>query len=161
MNRRLARRLPSLYPRAWRDRYAAEFTAFLESEPASAEAIVNIVWCACREHVRRGLVDVMTPARRLTLLMYACLLAMTAGVNLYWTIDDSAIVPAMRAHAVVSLLWRLVAGGAAGALLIATAAAIPVVRRMLLAALAGRDYSLMARLIVPFAALAILVAWIS
>jgi hypothetical protein len=161
MTPRLARRLASLYPRSWRERYNEEFTAFLEGQPCSPSVLVNIIGCACREHARGGFAYAMTPARRLTLLMYACLAAMTAAVNLYWTIDDSAIVSVMRAHAAAAIFWRFVAFGAAAALVIAAAAALPVVRTLLIAAIRRRRYDLIARLSIPFCALAILVGWMS
>ena len=161
MTPRLARRLTSLYPRPWRARYADEFAALLETHSPTPSVIVNIIWCACREHAHRGFEATMTPARRLTLLMYACLAAMLAGVNLYWTIDDTSIIPAMRTHAPMAASWAVVAFGSGAALLVAAAAAAPIVRAMLLSAASRRRYDHIARLVIPFCAAAVLIGWMS
>lgn len=160
MNPTLAHRLVALYPRTWRDRYQEEFEAFLEAETSSPAAILNIIRAACKEHVSAFELD-MTPARRLTLLMYACLAAMTAGVNLYWTIDDTTVGHAMRTHGALATSWRVVTWGSAAAFVAAISAAAPILRRILDAAVATRRYGTIARLAVPFCALATLVGWMS
>lgn len=161
MTPRLARRLTSLYPQSWRTRYENEFAAVLEDHPSTPSVILNVIWCACREHAHRQLENAMTPARRLTLLMYACLAAMLAAVNLYWTIDDTPVGHLMRTHMAIRASWALVAFGSGVALLIAAAAAAPVVGRMLLSAAARRHYDHVARLVIPFCALAVLIGWMS
>lgn len=161
MTPRLARRLTALYPRSWRARYADEFAALLESHTTTPSVIVNTFWCAGREHAHHWIEHIMTPARRLTLLMYACLAAMVAGVNLYWTIDDTSIIPAMRTHTSMGASWTVVAVGSGVALMIAAAAAAPIVRLMLLSAASRRRYDQVARLVIPFCAVAILAGWMS
>jgi hypothetical protein len=57
MNPRLARRLVRLYPRAWRERYGAEFLALLESGSAQTSALAllrttaNVIWSALGERI--------------------------------------------------------------------------------------------------------------
>ena len=51
MNASLARLLTRLYPRAWRERYGAEFTAFLEAEQGGVRALANVVWSALGERM--------------------------------------------------------------------------------------------------------------
>jgi hypothetical protein len=51
MKATLARLLTRLYPRAWRERYGAEFEAFLESGGAGVRALVNVIWSALGEHI--------------------------------------------------------------------------------------------------------------
>jgi len=51
MNPRLARLLTRLYPRVWRERYAEEFEAFLQSGPSGLQAVANVVWSALHEYV--------------------------------------------------------------------------------------------------------------
>jgi len=51
MNRRLARFLTRLYPRAWRNRYGAEFEALLETERAGPRAPFDVAWSALAERV--------------------------------------------------------------------------------------------------------------
>jgi hypothetical protein len=51
MNPRLARRLTRLYPRAWRQRYADEFEALLESCPSDLRTLANSLLSALHEHI--------------------------------------------------------------------------------------------------------------
>ena len=61
MNASLARMLTRLYPRAWRERYGAEFAAFLETESGGVRALANVIWSALGERMvptRGGGMDV-------------------------------------------------------------------------------------------------------
>ena len=51
MNPTLARLLTRLYPPAWRDRYGAEFEAFLQTGQGGLRTSVNVVWSALWEHI--------------------------------------------------------------------------------------------------------------
>jgi hypothetical protein len=51
MNRRLARLLTHLYPRAWRERYGAEFEALLQDGDSSLRSSANVIWSALYEHI--------------------------------------------------------------------------------------------------------------
>lgn len=51
MNPRLARLLVRLYPRAWRDRYAAEFEALLETGRGGLRTVANVGWSALGERI--------------------------------------------------------------------------------------------------------------
>jgi hypothetical protein len=51
VNAPLARLLTRLYPRAWRDRYGAEFAAFLEEGNGCVRAFVDVVWSALSERM--------------------------------------------------------------------------------------------------------------
>ncbi len=51
MNPRTARLLTSLYPRAWRERYGAEFEALLQTGRGGLRTSVNVVWSALGEHM--------------------------------------------------------------------------------------------------------------
>lgn len=51
MNRRTARMVTRIYPRAWRERYAEEFTYFLEEEHCGVRAILNVVRAAMWERI--------------------------------------------------------------------------------------------------------------
>ena len=51
MNASLARLLTRLYPRAWRERYGAEFAAFLEAESGGVRALANVIWSALGERM--------------------------------------------------------------------------------------------------------------
>jgi hypothetical protein len=54
MNPRLAHLLTRLYPRAWRERYAEEFAAFLQSGHGDLQAVANVVRSALHERVVRS-----------------------------------------------------------------------------------------------------------
>ena len=51
MNPVLARLLTRLYPRHWRERYGAEFEAFLQTGQGGLHTSMNVVWSALWEHV--------------------------------------------------------------------------------------------------------------
>jgi hypothetical protein len=51
MNPALARLLTRTYPRAWRERYGAEFEALLEAGPSGFCDVANIVCSAAHEHI--------------------------------------------------------------------------------------------------------------
>jgi hypothetical protein len=52
MNRHVVRILIRAYPRRWRERYADEFTAFLESQPNGLRPLVDILVNGFRERLR-------------------------------------------------------------------------------------------------------------
>ena len=47
----VAHLLTRLYPRAWRERYGAEFEAMLEDGDSSLRTSINVIWSALREHI--------------------------------------------------------------------------------------------------------------
>jgi hypothetical protein len=55
MNARVARWLTRLYPRAWRERYGAEFAQFLAERPgglrAALASLADVGWAALRERM--------------------------------------------------------------------------------------------------------------
>jgi hypothetical protein len=51
MNPTLARLLTRLYPRRWRERYGAEFEAFLQTGPGGFGTLMNVVCSALYEHI--------------------------------------------------------------------------------------------------------------
>lgn len=70
MNRTAARLLARLYPRAWRERYGAEFEALLLSGDGGLRTSADVVWAALCEHIfptRGGNMD--QPVRSLGTIM--------------------------------------------------------------------------------------------
>lgn len=51
MNPKLVRLLVRLYPRAWRERYGAEFAAVLETGRGGPGASANVIWSALGERI--------------------------------------------------------------------------------------------------------------
>jgi hypothetical protein len=160
MKARMRRTLIRLYPASWRARYEEEFSTFLEAE--HARTALNIIAWACRERVRAFIEDDMAIAGRgLTLMVYAYLASIVAGVNLYWTVDDTPLVGVMRFHVALFAFWRIVAWGAFVALAAAVGASVPIVFAMMRSAVANRRYDILRRLAFPPLALATLVVWIA
>jgi hypothetical protein len=161
MTPRMRRGLIALYPRWWRARYQEEFGAFLDREPFVARTVLNIVCWACYERIRSTTEHVMTtPRRGLVLLLYAYLAAITAGVNLFWTVDDTPLIGIMQAHRSLRVLWQLLAWGAFIAFGAIMAGAIPILFGMVRSAVTNRRYDVLRRLAFPPGALAALVIWI-
>jgi len=51
MNAGLAHLLVRMYPRAWRERYGAEFEALLQTSGTGLRTSANVIWSALHEHV--------------------------------------------------------------------------------------------------------------
>ena len=65
MNRKLAHLLTRLYPRQWRERYGAEFAAFLEDCPSGLRVPANVACSAIRERIFSTMEGQMNPKFRL------------------------------------------------------------------------------------------------
>lgn len=52
MRRGVVRLLMRVYPRVWRKRYEAEFTALLEAEDGGAGMVVDVMWSGLKERMR-------------------------------------------------------------------------------------------------------------
>lgn len=50
MNKRMARLVTRLYPRAWRERYGEEFVLLLMAETTGLRTLLDVGWSALREH---------------------------------------------------------------------------------------------------------------
>ncbi len=112
MTPRLARRLVALYPGTWRTRYGAEFVAFLEDRPSAIGVVLNVIGWAAVEHVRRAWrPEIDDRQRSLTLMMCAYLVAVAAGVNFYWTIDDTGLATIMRGQWALRGSFEVVVAG--------------------------------------------------
>ena len=119
MNPRLAHLLTCLYPRAWRNRYGAEFEKFLHAGSADLRTLADVVWSAVCEHVvptQRGVIEqprlsfaaiTKQPSAFLPLAMSLAALVMVLGdVAIYGVVhqaDEGAV-----AH-----LWQLLMAGQA------------------------------------------------
>lgn len=161
MNAKTARTLTVLFPRAWRARYGEEFTAFLGGEPTRLLSFVNIVACAACMHIRSFGKDTMTNAGRSSVLViYACAAAVAAGLNFYWTVDDTPLGGAMRSHPGWSAAWDAVAAGSVLAFFAGVGAVLPMLGSMVRHALAKRRNDILGRLAFLPLAIVALVAWL-
>lgn len=160
MNARIVRYLTALYPQAWRQRYQCEFEAFLEAHPSNIRDIVNVAAWAVFERFR-SLGDIPMDARQnsLTLMVFSGLAAFAAGVNFYWTVDDTPLVLAMHNHGALLASWTLVQLGALALVAVAILSSgvfFTIARK----AFANRRRDVILRLAIPFCAAATLFAWL-
>ena len=161
MNDRLARWLTSLYPPMWRARYGDEFTAFLEDQPATPPAILNVIGSALLERLRAsGDFHMDARQRTLVLMAFAYLASIAAGVNFYWTVNDTPLATVMRSHTELSASFRAVALGSLAALAVVIAIAVPITARIAVDAIKGRRWRTLGRIAVPFGAAFIVGTWL-
>ena len=92
-------------------------------------------------------------------MSYAYLAAVTAGVNFYWTVDDTPLAAAMHSHPALFICFRVVAIGSFVAFGAVVAVAVPVVRSMMRAAVRSHRWDVVSRVAFPFGAAALTIAW--
>ena len=161
MNRRAAGWLIRIYPVAWRARYGEEFLALIQERSVTPRETLNVIGCALYERVRSSGVYKMSKQQySLVLMVYAYLAAIAAGLNLYWTVDDTPLVDAMRAHPALFACWNLVAAGSLAALAAAVALGLPSLWAMIRFARTERRRDVLARLAVPPCAAVLILLWI-
>ena len=162
MTRRAARLLISLYPPSWKTRYAEEFEAFLTQGNTGFSEFANVVCCALREHISLlGAFNMNNLQRSLVWMAYSCVAAIPAGINLWWTVDDTPLVHAMEQHPLLSLCWGAVEAGSLIMLIAALAAGLPTLFAMVQFAFARRLRDLLVRLALPLCIAAALLIWAS
>lgn len=160
MTRRASRFLISLYPRAWRARYAEEFEAFLTHEEVGFREIVDVVCCALRERIfLPGVFTMNNLQRSLVWMTYSCLAAILAGINLWWTVDDTPLASAMQQHALLSASWGAVEAGSLMMLAAALAGGLPTLFAIVQSARAHHRRGVLIRLAFPPCLAAALVIW--
>ena len=163
MSSRLIRLLVALYPRPWRERYDAEFTALLEDHPLSALDVLDVMLGAVDARANAYLgpytgpigadaVEALIRVRAGTLTMFVGYVGFVlSGLAFYGMVDDSPFVPLMRVNLPLRLTWLSVEAGAALALLTIVGGGIPIALTVLRQAAAGRrDLRLLVA--APFAA---------
>ena len=161
MKERHVRQLISLYPPAWRMRYRDEFQSFLEAHPSSLRTIFNVIGWAMYERVL-SLVRLKTDRRQhsLTLMLYAYVGAIAAGVNFYWTVADTPLAAAMHNHWALFTSWNVVRAGSLLSLAAVAAVGTPVLVTMVRSALASRRWDVIYRLVVPPCVAVVTLGWI-
>lgn len=161
MNARLVRWLTSFYPSAWRARYGHEFTAFLEDQPATLAAILNVIGSALLEQLRTwGTFHMDARQRTLVLMAFAYLAAVAAGVNFYWTVNDTPLGTAMRTHKDLSVSFRTVAFGSLVALAVVIAIALPITMSIVHDAINRRRWRTLGTIAIPFGAAFVVGMWL-
>ncbi len=113
MNVRLIRGLTRLYPPAWRSRYGEEFQNLLETDSPTPQTILNVVrWALYERFV--SLCGLIMDRRQtsLALMLYTALASGAAGMNFYWTVNDTPLATAMHAHPALFAMWNSIRAGA-------------------------------------------------
>jgi hypothetical protein len=136
--------LTSLYPCAWRERYAEEFDVLLEQCLHTPLDVVDIFIGALDAHlqllsgedVNWRLMNMLNKLRTTILIVFAAYIAfIVAGMTLVGLLDDSPMIPLMQANFAPALAMTIIQVGAVVALLAVVIGGLPlaitVVRRAL------------------------------
>jgi|SRR5947209_7613205 len=123
MNPRLARLLVRLYPRAWRERYGAEFEGVLQDGGSRIRASVNVIWSALCERVipTTGLTMSQYPISVITLTKKpSAFLPIVMSLTALSTIGAAAVYGFVTGHGglvrepdegAIAHLWQLLMAG--------------------------------------------------
>ena len=160
MNARLVGQLVTLYPQEWRTRYGEEFQSFLETHPSNLGTVLNVIGGAMHERVLSlGRFKMDRRQNSLALMLYAFLGAIAAGINFYWTVDETPLAAAMHDYSALFTSWNLVRAGSFLALAVFATVGIPLFLTMLRAAFAAQRWDVVCRLAVPPCAALVTLAW--
>jgi hypothetical protein len=161
MNARLARRLAGLYPEEWRSRYRVEFQAFLSEHPSSLRTIINVIGWAVYERVLSVMRFKMDQRQESLLsMLYAYLCAIAAGINFYWTVDDTPLATVMHKHSALLASWNLIRGGSLLALAAIALACAPILVRTRRMGLLGGSRDVLHWLAVPPCIALLAISWL-
>jgi hypothetical protein len=123
MNRVPARLLTRLYPRHWRNRYGAEFEAFLEDGDSGFRMSANVVWSALCEHIfptRGRNMDQQTrsfgamvrkPSAFLPLAMSLAALAVLGGAYIFSVATGHGGLVREPDEGAIAHVWQLLMAG--------------------------------------------------
>jgi hypothetical protein len=138
--------LTSLYPRAWRDRYAAEFDFLLEQCLHSPLDVVDVFLGAVDAHLQLfngenltwRIMNMLNKLRTAVLMVFAAFIGfIIAGFSLVGLADDSPMIPLMKTNPVLAAAWMTIQVGAAVALLAVVIGGLPLALTIIRHALAG------------------------
>ena len=138
--------LTSLFPRAWRDRYAAEFELLLEQCLHSPLDIVDVFLGAVDAHLQLlngeivswRMMNMVNKLRTTLLMVFAAFIGfIVAGFSLVGVADDSPMIPLMKTNPVLTAAWTIIQVGSAVALLAVVIGGLPLALTVLRRALAG------------------------
>lgn len=149
--------LTSLYPRAWRDRYATEFDALLEQCLHSPLDIVDVFLGAVDAHLQLlngenvswRMMNMLNKLRTTLLIVFAAYIGfIVAGFSLVGLADDSPMIPLMKTNFALAATWTTIQIGAAVALLAVVIGGLPLALTIIRRAL-GADRRNLGLLLVP------------
>jgi hypothetical protein len=162
MNRQIARVLTWFYPAWWRERYAEEFSMFLEESDAGALSVFSVLYSAIREHfVSEGDSNMKSLQRGLGLIVLSFLAAALGGINLVMTADDSSLVSATWSHPITTTAWDVLAVAAMLCGVVVFWIAVRLYRSIIAFAWRNRRMDIVAWLATPFWGFGALVLWVT
>lgn len=161
MSPRLARLLVRCYPASWRQRFGDEFAALLEDHPLTIGAVVDSVAGAARIHVFGTATPRPRPNALSANVWVSWMFAATAGLILYGTADDSALVTAMRSTPALARAWTGIEIGTLAAAAAVILAGLPALVSMVGEAMSKGRLDVLGRLCVPLVSLAPVVLWMA
>src|SRR5262249_52016846 len=132
-----------------------------EDQPATLPGILNVIGAALREQFRAsGDFHMNARQRTLVLMAFAYLAAVAAGVNFYWTVNDTPLPTVMRSHTELSPSFRAVALGSLAAFVVVITLALPITSSIAHDAFKARRWRTLGRIAMPFAAALIVGLWL-
>jgi hypothetical protein len=162
MNRQVARTLTWFYPAWWRERYADEFSVFLEESDAGTLSIAGVIYSAIREHlVSEGGSRMKSMQPALGLVVLSFLAAALGGINLVMTADDSLLVSATRSHPITTMAWDVLAVAAILCGVVVLLTAIRLYRSIIAFAWRNRRLDIFMWLATPFFGVGALILWVT
>jgi hypothetical protein len=163
--------LTRLYPRAWRDRYAAEFDALLEeclhSPLDAADVFLGAIDAHLQllggENVTWRVMNMLNKIRTAILIVFAAYIGfIIAGLSLAGLADDSPMIPLMKTTPALAAAWTILQAGAVIALLAVVIGGLPLALTVIRRALTSnrRGLGLLLVPVVSFLALILYVGFI-
>jgi len=156
--------LVRLYPRAWRERYAAEFDALLDECLRSPLDVVDVMLGAMDAHlqllngdnVNWRIMNRINKLRTTILVVFAAYIGfIVAGFSLVGLADDSPMIPLMKTAPALAAAWTTIQMAAAVALLAVVIGGLPLALTVIRRALASSRHALGLLLVPVFAFLAL------
>ena len=160
--------LVRLYPRAWRERYAAEFDALLDQCLRSPLDVLDVILGAMDAHlqllngenVNWRIMNMINKLRTTILVVFAAYIGfIVAGFSLVGMADDSPMMPLMKTNLPLAATWTTIQVGAAVALLAVVIGGLPLALTVFRRALGSNRHALRL-LLVPVFAFMVLVLYV-
>jgi hypothetical protein len=160
--------LTRLYPRAWRERYGAEFDALLEQCLHSPLDVVDVflgaldahlqLWAG--ENVNWRMMNMVNKLRTTILLVFTAFIGFViAGFGLVGLADDSPMIPLMQTNTPLAVSWYMIHAGAIVAFLTVVIGGLPLVLTVIRKAFTTNRRNL-ALLLVPVISLLVILAYV-
>lgn len=161
--------LTRLYPRDWRERYEAEFTALLEQCLNSPMDVFDVILGAVDAHIllmsgdslNWRVMNMLNKIRTAILIVFAAYIGFViAGFALNGMADDSPMIALTKTSPMLSAAWTTIQASAAVALLAVVIGGLPLAITVVRRALSGSHRGL-GLLLVPFFAFLAVAAYFS